>query len=339
MPQAIEWSLATPKMSAVFPSSNPIRDLATRACWQSSSSAAYHRAMTAKTTNPTSAPAMRAALAGTRALLLDMDGVIVSAGQLIPGAADAIARLEATRLPVPDRDQHLGGESRTPVVLVPTARGGHPARAVHVGAVGLGRVHRARTTRASRCTSSPRTTRSSSSAASTCSSHDEAGAPGATRRGRPHRRLARGGDVREPQPRLPPDPARCDADRHAPQPVVADAGGPDARLRGVRRRARVLVGRQGGHRRQAVADVLLERGRRPPSPAGARPGRATTSRWSATTSDPTCWPPSGPACAGSSPCPASTGRRTSRPRSARARRRPSRTPSRASLAEVVAALD
>ena len=46
--------------------------------------------MTAKTT---SAPAMRAALAGTRALLLDMDGVIVSAGQLIPGAADAIGRL------------------------------------------------------------------------------------------------------------------------------------------------------------------------------------------------------------------------------------------------------
>ena len=55
--------------------------------------------MTAKTTNATSAPAMRAALAGTRALLLDMDGVIVSAGQPIPGAADAIARLEATGFP------------------------------------------------------------------------------------------------------------------------------------------------------------------------------------------------------------------------------------------------
>jgi HAD superfamily hydrolase (TIGR01458 family) len=55
--------------------------------------------MTTKTTNPTPAPAMRAALAGTRALLLDMDGVIVSAGQLIPGAADAIAHLETTGFP------------------------------------------------------------------------------------------------------------------------------------------------------------------------------------------------------------------------------------------------
>ncbi len=52
--------------------------------------------MTAK---PTSAPAMRTALAGTRALLLDMDGVIVAAGQLIPGAADAIGRLESRGYP------------------------------------------------------------------------------------------------------------------------------------------------------------------------------------------------------------------------------------------------
>ena len=42
---------------------------------------------------------LRAALAGTRALLSDMDGVIVSAGELIPGATDAIARLEATGFP------------------------------------------------------------------------------------------------------------------------------------------------------------------------------------------------------------------------------------------------
>ncbi len=47
----------------------------------------------------TSAPAMRAAMVGTRALLLDMDGVIVSTGQLIPGAAEAIARLESTGFP------------------------------------------------------------------------------------------------------------------------------------------------------------------------------------------------------------------------------------------------
>jgi HAD superfamily hydrolase (TIGR01458 family) len=42
---------------------------------------------------------LRAALAGTRALLLDMDGVIVSAGALIPGASEAVALLEATGFP------------------------------------------------------------------------------------------------------------------------------------------------------------------------------------------------------------------------------------------------
>jgi HAD superfamily hydrolase (TIGR01458 family) len=42
---------------------------------------------------------LRAALTGVRALLLDLDGVIVVAGQGVPGAADAIARLEAGRRP------------------------------------------------------------------------------------------------------------------------------------------------------------------------------------------------------------------------------------------------
>jgi HAD superfamily hydrolase (TIGR01458 family) len=40
-----------------------------------------------------------AALAGVRALLLDLDGVIVLAGQAIPGATDAIAELERRRVP------------------------------------------------------------------------------------------------------------------------------------------------------------------------------------------------------------------------------------------------
>ena len=37
---------------------------------------------------------LRAALHGVRALLLDLDGVIVLAGKAIPGAAEAIAELE-----------------------------------------------------------------------------------------------------------------------------------------------------------------------------------------------------------------------------------------------------
>ena len=42
---------------------------------------------------------LRAALAGVRAFLLDLDGVIVLAGAIIPGAADAVAALERRRTP------------------------------------------------------------------------------------------------------------------------------------------------------------------------------------------------------------------------------------------------
>lgn len=42
---------------------------------------------------------LRAALTGVRALLLDLDGVIVVAGRLVPGAAAAIAGLEARGVP------------------------------------------------------------------------------------------------------------------------------------------------------------------------------------------------------------------------------------------------
>src|SRR3954451_20647320 len=37
---------------------------------------------------------LRAALRGVRAFLLDLDGVIVTAGSAVPGAAEAIAELE-----------------------------------------------------------------------------------------------------------------------------------------------------------------------------------------------------------------------------------------------------
>lgn len=42
---------------------------------------------------------LRAALAGVRAFLLDLDGVIVLAGAIIPGAADAVAALGRRRIP------------------------------------------------------------------------------------------------------------------------------------------------------------------------------------------------------------------------------------------------
>ena len=42
---------------------------------------------------------LRAALAGVRAFLLDLDGVIVLAGAIIPGAAEGVATLERRRIP------------------------------------------------------------------------------------------------------------------------------------------------------------------------------------------------------------------------------------------------
>jgi HAD superfamily hydrolase (TIGR01458 family) len=44
-------------------------------------------------------PSLRDALAGTRALLLDLDGVIVVAGAPVPGTAEAIGALERRRFP------------------------------------------------------------------------------------------------------------------------------------------------------------------------------------------------------------------------------------------------
>jgi HAD superfamily hydrolase (TIGR01458 family) len=43
--------------------------------------------------------ALRGALAGVRALLLDLDGVIILKGEGIPGAAEALARLDELRIP------------------------------------------------------------------------------------------------------------------------------------------------------------------------------------------------------------------------------------------------
>ena len=48
---------------------------------------------------PNDAANLRAALAGVRALLMDLDGVIVRAGEAVPGSVDAIRTLEERRIP------------------------------------------------------------------------------------------------------------------------------------------------------------------------------------------------------------------------------------------------
>ena len=53
----------------------------------------------ASATRRTSTTDLRDALAGVRALLLDLDGVIVLKGELLPGAGQALAELEARAIP------------------------------------------------------------------------------------------------------------------------------------------------------------------------------------------------------------------------------------------------
>jgi HAD superfamily hydrolase (TIGR01458 family) len=55
--------------------------------------------MTGSDLIPTSPARLRERLAGTRGLLLDLDGVLILRGEAIPGAVDAMDRLERSRLP------------------------------------------------------------------------------------------------------------------------------------------------------------------------------------------------------------------------------------------------
>ena len=86
MPHAIEWSLATPKMSAVLPSSSPIEPSA-----PPPARPAYHRAHDARR--------LRDALRGVRGFILDADGVLVLKGAPIPGAMEALRALQAKDVP------------------------------------------------------------------------------------------------------------------------------------------------------------------------------------------------------------------------------------------------
>src|SRR5262245_21456898 len=130
MPQAIEWSFATPKISAFLPSSRPIgssvvrapvsgvvilretdRGRARIACEHASISRfgpvarAYHRlvartATRSPTARSTAAPAdMRAALAGVRAFVLDADGVLMYRDQPIAGSPGALVELRRRGTP------------------------------------------------------------------------------------------------------------------------------------------------------------------------------------------------------------------------------------------------
>src|SRR4051794_6125642 len=86
MPQAIEWSFATPNTSALRPSSRPIRGVLLG-----------RLRMMPDLSGPD--PSLRAALHGVRGLLLDLDGVLVLKGAPVPGAGEAVRALDAARFP------------------------------------------------------------------------------------------------------------------------------------------------------------------------------------------------------------------------------------------------
>ena len=90
IPHAIEWSLATPKIRAVLPSSNPI--VPSLAC----AVRCYAPIMPDRRPRPTD---LRAALDGVAGFVLDADGVLILKGRPIPGALDALRRLEARGTP------------------------------------------------------------------------------------------------------------------------------------------------------------------------------------------------------------------------------------------------
>ncbi len=289
MPQAIEWSFATPKMSAVFPSSSPIVR----------SFVFPIRCHHARPPPRQGRPARRPAGA-SEAFVLDADGVLILKGERDPGLERRAGAPRSPRHPVPGRDELL---ARPPEHARGPVRGGrdaHPGRSVHHRVVGRRGVHARRVPRPTALR--PRRPR--------CAPRVRRAAPPDARRGRGrrpvggrggrHRRWRRRPLVSQPRYRVPPDPRRRRVPRDASQPVVADAAWADARCRRGRGRSRILDRAQGDGPRQAVAGRVPPGAGWPsrgPGPAGARRRRWP---WSATTPTPTCVPPSGSACAGSS---------------------------------------
>src|SRR5664279_4562082 len=104
IPQAIEWSFATPKTSACRPSSSPMGASTSTATALAPVTAAHGTIppMTGAhgaTHVATPGAGLGAALSGVRGFLLDLDGVVILAGRPIDGAAEAIATLDRRGIP------------------------------------------------------------------------------------------------------------------------------------------------------------------------------------------------------------------------------------------------
>ena len=202
-------------------------------------------------------------LAGTRAVLMDLEGTVYAAGQSLPGAADAITAVRNSGVAV----RFLTNiDSRTPHEIALDARRPRPA--------GPGRAPL--DAGDGGCGGDRPVARSAGSRADVPGAGRE---PALRRRrtavhARGRRRLPRGPGLRPPGLRLPGRPVRCRARRAAAGQVLQAAGRRSRRHRGDRRRDRVRRRRDGARRRQAVGRVLrgggLVRRGRPPRVPGDR---------------------------------------------------------------------
>ena len=246
---------------------------------------------------------LRAAMHGVRALLLDLDGVIVTAGTAIPGAADAIAAIE--RRSVPYRIvTNTSAVSRATLSRWSAKLGASIPPERFESALSASAAWTART-----FPGQPLYVLASDDAKSEFSgqhllTHEEAGAPGAT--------------VAAVVIGDSPEEATFDNLNRAFRLV---RGG--ARLVGMHRNPWWLTPEgptlDSSSRRRREPRSSASRPRRSsrrPSAICARNAaaycRAPRSRWSATTSAPMSGRHSAPGCAASSCCRASTGRRMSR---------------------------
>ena len=233
MPQAIEWSFATPKISAFLPSSRPIRVLPRRG---SGSAPSLPSGPCPKPLRPTSAPRSPASVRSSSTPTASS----CSGARPIAGSPEALVELRRRGMPyrvvTNFSSAHRSSASRRRSARRPgsTVDGAEIITAASAAA--------AHTAPRAPGQADPRARRARRAAGMGRPGAPLPGRGGRARRaGRGRRDRRRGGRpvVREPRHRVPPAPCRRGVRGDASQPVVDDAEGLHARRRRRRRRARV----------------------------------------------------------------------------------------------------
>ena len=273
MPQAIEWSLATPKISASRPDvqhphcavgrprdrrAPPLTPIATPRSRarrappfavprdepvRPPSTAVAGRPRTRARCDPSTRPMP---CAGSAACCWTSTASLVMRGARRCRARSRQSR-RSTAAGIPYRVVTNTSAHQPGTLAAAGRRGGlhDPTEPDHDRPLGDRRLDARRLSRPTRCSCWPPPTARASSAASHSCSRDEAVARRRPGCGRRHRRRRGGHPLRRPQRRVPPRARRRAAPRDAPQSVVAARpDGADDRLRRVGGRPRVRDGRR-----------------------------------------------------------------------------------------------